>query len=62
MYSNEILNLIMLQNGVLSASQYVYIYDNTPQLQCIVYDDMSEYKYEMWLIDKKEPIYFNIKA
>lgn len=61
MYSHEILNLIMSQNGTLSLSQYLEIYDNTPQLQCVFYDDMSEYQYELWLKDKEESVYFNIK-
>ena len=62
MYSHEILNLIMSQNGTLSLSQYLEIYDNTPQLQCVLYDDTSEYQYELWLKDKKESVYFNIKS
>lgn len=61
MYSQEILNLVILQNGTLSLSQYIDIYDNTPQLQCVLYDEVSEYQYELWLTDKEEPIYFNVK-
>lgn len=60
MSSQQVLNLVFAQNGYLTLSQYVDIYDNSPTLQCIFFDEYAEYKFEFVFTDKEESILCNV--
>lgn len=62
MYTAEVERMIFENNGELTIEQFLDIYDNSPQLQACLYDDNAKYHYEFWFYDKKEPLFFNIKA
>lgn len=61
MNTNDFLNLVFFQNGEITISQYIQMYDCSPTLQCVFYDKNAEYKFECWFTDKSEPIFFNVK-
>jgi hypothetical protein len=60
MGSQEILELVLFQNGFLTQEQYIDIYDNSPTLECVFINENSEYEYELIFSDKYEPILCNV--
>ena len=60
MASYEFLNLVFSQQGVVTIEQFIQVYDYSPTLLSIMYDEDREYQYEFWFSDKTEPIFCNI--
>ena len=60
MKTEEILDLVLSQNGELTQSQYLEIYDNSPTLVCVYLNEGAEYEYELIFEDKIEPILCNV--
>ena len=60
MNANEVLNLVMSQNGMLTQEQYIDIYDNSPTLASVFLNEDEEYKFELVFNDKVEPILCNV--
>ena len=60
MNANEVLNLVMSQNGMLTQEQYLDIYDNSPTLASVFLNEDEEYKFELVFNDKEEPILCNV--
>lgn len=60
MYTYEIINLINSQQGKLTKEQYNQIYDYSPQLKTVFYDEKIGYKYQLIFDDKVEPVLFNL--
>ena len=60
MNSQEVLNLVFAQNGILTQEQYLNIYDHSPTLQSVFYDEEAEYQFELIFSDKEESILCNV--
>ena len=60
MNANEVLNLVMSQNGILTQEQYIDIYDNSSTLTSVFLNEDEEYKFELVFNDKVEPILCNV--
>lgn len=60
MASYDFLNLVFSQQGVITVDQFIQVYDYSPTLLSIMYDEDREYQYEFWFSDKIEPIFCNI--
>ena len=60
MTTQEILDLIFSQNGILTQEQYLNIYDNIPTLKSVYYDEDEDYQFELVFIDKEESILCNV--
>ena len=60
MNSQEVLNLVLSQNGVLTQEQYINIYDNSPTLTTVFLNEGEEYLYELVFNDKEESILCNV--
>lgn len=60
MNSQEVLNLVFSQNGVLTQEQYINIYDNSPTLTTVFLNEGEEYPYELVFNDKEESILCNV--
>lgn len=60
MNANEVLNLVMSQNGILTQEQYIDIYDYSPTLTSVFLNEDEEYKFELLFSDKEEPILCNV--
>lgn len=60
MTTQEILDLVFSQNGNLTQEQYLNIYDNTPTLKTVFYEEDNEYQFELVFTDKGEPILCNV--
>lgn len=60
MYTEEIEDFIFSHNGTLTRKQFEDIFENSCQITGCLYDDGAKYKYEFWLADKFEPLFFNV--
>ena len=60
MNSQEVLNLVLSQNGTLTQEQYINIYDNSPTLSGVFINENNEYEYELVFSDKEESILCNV--
>lgn len=60
MTGKEVLELVLSQNGTLTQDQYLDIYDNSPTLQVVYYDEDGEFAFELVFTDKQESILCNV--
>lgn len=60
MNTQEILELVLSQNGMLTQEQYIDIYDNSPTLQSVYYNEIGDYQFELIFNDKVEPVLCNV--
>lgn len=60
MNTQEILELVLSQNGTLTQEQYIDIYDNSPTLQSVYYNEIGDYQFELIFKDKVEPVLCNV--
>ena len=60
MTTQDIMDLVFSQNGTLTQSQYVDIYDNSPTLKSVFYEEDGKYQFELVFEDKEESILCNV--
>ena len=60
MTGKNVLDLVTSQNGKLTQDQYLCIFEHSPNLVTVFYDENGEYEFELVFDDIEDTVFCNV--